>query len=91
MKKSAFLQEYGPEWKKFARKPMFAALLSMLDDESPSREITTKGENDRLHGGAVFTNEIFGWEKMRKLIAELADSPMETKEIPDTYEHAETI
>lgn len=89
MTKQEFTSEHGPDWRKFSKKPMFAALLSMIDDASPARALPSKPDNDRLHGAMVFSNEIAGWEKLRALLVNLgAETPTDT-EVPDKFTESE--
>ena len=53
MTKADFIKEWGADWRKLAGKPIFAALLSAIDDESPSRIIAVRSDADVLHGGPV--------------------------------------
>lgn len=89
MTKTDFLKEHGAEWRKFARKPAFGALLTMIDDEGPARKLTGLTETDKLNGSPVFLNDICGWEKLRKLINGLADEPGESVEPKDKYDQPE--
>lgn len=70
---------------------MFAALLSMMDDESPARALTNRSDADVLHGGPVLAAEIRGHERLRALLATLADLREDDREIPDTFAKDEEI
>lgn len=89
MTKTDFLKEHGAEWRKFARKPAFDALLTMIDDEGPARKLTGLTETDKLNGSPVFLNDICGWEKLRKLLNGLAAETDATPEAEDKYEKPE--
>lgn len=91
MTKADFIKEFGQDWRKFSNKPMFAALLAVIDTESPAKKITGKSDNDRLHGAAVFINEIHGWESLRSLIAGLSDVPEKDFEPAENYKDPEKI
>jgi len=65
MTKADFIKEWGADWRKLAGKPVFSALLSAIDDESPSRIITARSDADVLHGGPVLAAEIRGHERLR--------------------------
>lgn len=91
MTKTQFVAEHGAEWAKFSRKPIFAALLTMLDDESPARSIHLKPEADRLHGAVVFASEIAGYERLRALLVNLANPEPSDVEVPNTFNTLEQI
>ena len=91
MTKAEFVAEHGAEWLKLSRKPMFAALLSMIDDESPARRIHTRQDNDRLHGAVVFANEIAGYERLRSLLVNLGTPEATEAEVPNTFTHPEEV
>jgi hypothetical protein len=91
MTKAEFVAEHGAEWLKFSRKPMFTALLALIDDESPARRIHTREDNDRLHGAVVFANEIAGHERLRALLVNLGTPEAAEAEVPTTFTHPEQV
>lgn len=91
MTKAEFVAEHGAEWLKLSRKPIFTALLAMIDDESPARKIHTRQDNDRLHGAVVFANEIAGYERLRALLVNLGTPDAPEIEIPTTFAHPEQV
>lgn len=84
MNPETFTELHGSDWRKFAGKPMFAALLKVIDEQSPARSLP-KEPGDRLHGAAVYLNEIYGWEKLRSMLVQLADTPETQFEAPVTF------
>lgn len=91
MTKAQFLAEHQAEWLRFSRKPIFAALLSLIDDESPARSLHTRPDNDRLHGATVFANEIAGHERLRSLLVNLANPEPTEDEVPNTFANPEQV
>lgn len=89
MTKSEYLAEFGDDWRKFTKKTAFEALLRMIDDVSPSRQLTKLAETDKLAGSAVFLNKISGWEELRALLAGLAEQPKEAEEPSDKFAEPE--
>ncbi len=85
MTRAEFNSEHGKAWRAFSQKPIFEALLSMIDSESPSRTLPSKLDNDRLHGAVVFMNEIAGWEKLRLLLVNLSTAPAAETDVPDKF------
>lgn len=89
MTRAEFISEHGKAWRAFSQKPIFDALLSMIDSESPTRALPSKLDNDRLHGAVVFMNEIAGWEKLRLLLVNLSTESAPDAEVPDTFKDPE--
>lgn len=89
MTKPEFLKARGPEWRKFAGKEIFADLMSMIDSESPARRTVSLSPNDQLHGSPVFLGEITGHERLRAMLAGLADDPATEQEVPDKFSEPE--
>jgi len=91
MTRTQFQTEHGTEYRKLMETPMFSALLSVMDSESPAKTLHSKQENDKLHGAVVFLNEIGGWEKAHRLLRELGDEATTEYEPPTTFRHEEEI
>lgn len=91
MNKAEFIAEHGSEWTKFSKRPIFASLLSLIDDESPARNLHTRPDNDRLHGATVFANEIAGHERLRSLLVNLANPEPKEADIPTTFTDEEKV
>lgn len=89
MTKAKYIVEHGAEWRKFAKKEACDALLRMIDDEGPARQLTKLAETDKLAGSAVFLNKISGWEELRALLAGLADVPETPADPEDKFEKPE--
>ena len=89
MSRSDFLKEWEQEWRKFSNKPMFAALLSVIDDESPARKITGRIDGEILHGGPVLAAEILGHERLRKFLVELSRVSDKSFEPEDKFKESE--
>jgi len=90
MSKSEFLKEYGADWRKFAAKPMFVALMNCINTESPAKKPPVD-EGDKLHGAPVYLNQIYGWEKLVTFIESLSTEPDKSFEPQDTFKKEETI
>ena len=91
MSKADFIKEWGADWRKLAGKPIFSALLSAIDDESPSRLLVTRSDADVLHGGPVLAAEIRGHERLRRFLVALADEPDKHFEPDDKFGEPEKI
>ena len=91
MNREEFLSEWGSEWRKFAGKPMFAALLSCIDDNGPSRAMVNRSDADTLHGGSVLAAGIRGHEALRLFLTTLGTEPERAFEPQDKFNAPETI
>ncbi len=90
MTKEDFLKESGADWRKFAGKPMFSALMMCINRCSPAKE-PPAAEGDKLHGAPVYLNQIYGWEKLVTFIESLSTEPDKSFEPQDTFKKEETI
>jgi len=91
MTKGDFIKEWGADWRKLAGKPIFAALLSAIDDESPSRIIAARSDADVLHGGPVLAAEIRGHERLRAFLVSLSTEHEKHFEPDDKFAETEKI
>lgn len=91
MTRAEFIKEWGADYRKLAGKPIFTALLSAIDDESPSRVITARSDADVLHGGPVLAAEIRGHERLRAFLVSLANEQDKHFEPDDKFGEPEKI
>jgi hypothetical protein len=91
MTKVDFIKEWGADWRKLSTKPIFAALLSVIDDESPSRALAVRSDADVLHGGPVLAAEIRGHERLRAFLISLSDENIKQFEADDKFVDSEKI
>lgn len=91
MTKPEFLVEHGGEYRKLSRKPMFDALLRLIDAESPAKKQATLSATDLHNGAIVFLNQSVGWEQCRGLLAGLSAEPDKEIEPEDKFTTPEKI
>jgi hypothetical protein len=83
-----FQDAFGVEWRKFCDKPMFQALMEVIEDNHPIRN-QPAADGDRLHGAPVYLNEAYGYERLRRLLVSLSDEPTESFEPKDKFREPE--
>ncbi len=70
---------------------MFTALLSVLEEESPTAKAADRLDGDVVVAGSHLYAQIKGWEALKKLLRKgLSDSP-EEKEIEADYKTPQQI
>ena len=88
MTREEFDKDFGPEWRKFSGKPIFAALLSLLETEHPIKTIPSS-DGDRLHGASVYLNEAYGYGKCLVKLTKLSEVPPVEFDPPTTFKEPE--
>lgn len=85
-----FAKAYGADFRKFANKPAFKALLEVIDAESPARKMPEIDANV-FNGAQMHLGEVMGWEKLRKLLTNLTTTPEREFEPKEKYSEEEDI
>ncbi len=91
MTETEFIAKYGHEWRRLGRKDFFIAFREVVRANSPLKKAMFKSDGDRLNGAVIYFSEQVGWEKLEKLMDDLAADATEPKEPEDTFTEAERI
>lgn len=88
MKKTAtqiFQDDYAKEWAKLTSKPVFAAFLDMLRENSPIEQAAFRVPGDIVVGGHVLFAEIQGFQRCFNLIRTIPTAAVSDEELPSDY------
>lgn len=80
MTKTEFNAQFGTEWAKFSSRPIFKALMELLNDQGPIGKVDDMTPGDIVVGGHVLYAEVRGFLKARKLMLSISDP--EPSELP---------
>lgn len=86
-----FRKEYGKEWDKFTAKPIFTALMSVLEEESPTSKAADRLDGDVVVAGSHLYAQIKGWEALKKLLKKGLGDSQEDKDLPADYKTEQQI
>jgi hypothetical protein len=63
-----FQEKFGKQWADFTEKPIFRALLDVIDEHSLARQASIRPDGDAAVAAAMFYWQSQGWEKLRKFL-----------------------
>lgn len=92
MSPDEFKAKHGEQWIRFISEPIGKDFLQLIEDQQPAREIPSgdANANMRLAGAPVLLNEIVGYERLARIIRNIAITPEKPKqEPPDTWQNPE--
>jgi len=85
MTRAEFNARFATEYAKFQTSDMFKALMELAFSEGPVAKPGAASYGDITVGGHVLCAEIYGYERFRKLLHNVSETP-ESEPLPATYE-----